>query len=278
VTIAAGFWTAHGIVLGSDSEETTGALKLQKTKVALHRTGEIEAVLVGTGDAIFCDMIEGELWQTIHDSPCDSDEIVANLKPKLIDIHQRYHMLSTDKVDYEVDMLIGLHVKDEVPPRLLHALGPSISDVFDFRCIGYGAELGNYIATRIAPSIGTLEEATVLMIYLLQQVKKYVRFCGGDSYIVTISADGKMDKVRGYIETDVTKFLEQFERLIADTLVVFANPDSSSKDLQFAEECLRRLMSEHRGELKRSVERSRKYLLEITGELKHSLSKLNPSG
>ncbi len=260
MTIAVGFRCYDGLVIAADTQETTGSLKVSKNKLrirpsTIHPSGPLRAVFAGSGDAIFTDMVAEELWEAMQGVGADRPEIMRIVKDHLIAVHDKYNRFSSDKVSYEVDMLIGLWIDDQCGPVLLHAQGPAISEVMDFTCIGAGLELGSYIAARMSGGARCVSEAKLIAMYLLQQVKTYAHFCGGDSHIVVIEENGNFERVKRWSEVDVTKFFTQFEDIVGEAMLVFADANSSELELDAADFRLRHMLPDLRKELKESADK-----------------------
>lgn len=231
MTICAGFCSLGGVVLGADTQESAGVVKVSKTKIALRPkwpTGNDpwSAVFAGAGDATYTDMLTDELWSCIEKAGTQYSDIVEALKKHVRRSHSLYAKFSTADVRYEPDLLIGLWTKEENRARLFRAAGPAISEISDYACIGYGLDLGTYITARLFRSNMGHEAVEVIAAYLLSQVNRYNNFCGGESEIVTLHHEGNVEYVHGIDVFALGRFFSDFDDAFRDALLPMAMESS----------------------------------------------------
>jgi hypothetical protein len=269
VTIAAGFCSQSAIVLAADTEETTGSVKVTKQKIVWKpeamRIGfdQAHAVFAGAGDAVFADMVADELWETINKSGITYRDILSGIKDRVLELHEKYGKFSTSDVSYEIDMLVALWVANGPSIHLLRLLGPAVASVREYACIGVGLELGNYIADRMYYRYKSTAEMELIAIYLLQQVKKYVPLCGGQSHILTFGIDGFPKWMEGWRVSQLTSFMSKFETAIGEAMLTFADLETQPRQLEAATAALTVQLPEMRQSLQASIASWEKLLEEM---------------
>ncbi len=72
-----------------------------------------------------------------------------------------------------------------------------------------GVYLGKYIADRLFNSRLETHKAALVAIYVLEQAKKHVEYCGGESHVVTIIPTGQVTRIE---QDHVNKVLEAFNK------------------------------------------------------------------
>lgn len=227
VTICAGFNCPEGIVLCADSEETVGDfLKRSQPKVVIYPAGknlsggdadEVRAVFACAGDGPFIDMMVEKLWRKMASTePAEENAVVEALEDELIAIHQRYWPLYDKSQRPEVEMLIALYTpwlgSPKESPSLWRADGPVLRRVRTYDCIGYGTSLGKYIGDRLYNGQIETDRAALLAIYLLEQAKKSVQFCGGESQVVVMTLPGWIQRLTQEYVNKAAEAFSNFEQ------------------------------------------------------------------
>ena|GEM_PF-1775565 len=231
MTICAGFKCPEGIVLCADSEETFGEfLKRSTPKIVVKFTGVMEggdvtaprAVFACAGDSAFIDMAVEKVWRKMYCAQHTQADMIDALEDELIDIHQKYWPLYPEKERPALAMLMGLYVpREQVSELSLWKVdGPIATEVQTYDCIGYGLSLGKYIGDRLYNEQLETSKAAILAIYLLEQAKKSVQFCGGESHVVLVPLPGwicrlSQDRINK-VASAFAHFEEQTNRLLLE--------------------------------------------------------------
>jgi len=236
VTIAAAFNCPEGIVLCADSQETVGEfLKRSEPKIVVRASGILEggevatprAVFACAGDAGFIDMAIEKLWRQMCRAEQTQTGMIEALEDELIRIHERYWPLYPEQQRPTLAMLMGLYVPSSAQQEfssltLWKIDGPIVTEVHTYDCIGYGLSLGKYIGDRLYNDRMETSKAALLAIYLLEQAKNAVQYCGGESQIVLVPLPGWICRLsQEHVNKAVAafgKFEEQTNRLLLEAL------------------------------------------------------------
>ncbi|MGA7792169.1 MAG: hypothetical protein WCA19_03965 [Candidatus Acidiferrales bacterium] len=230
MTIAAAFNCPEGLVLCADSQETVGDfLKRSEPKIVVKANGCLEsgeideprAVFACAGDGPFIDMTVEKLWRQMGRTRPTHGDMIDAMEDELIRIHQRYWPLYPERERPMLQMLVGLYAPED-SPTLWKVDGPIVTEVKTYDCIGYGLSLGKYIGDRLFTTKMETSEAALLAIYLLEQAKNAVQYCGGESHVIMMPLPGwicrlSQDRVNKAV-TAFAKFEEQSNRLLLKAL------------------------------------------------------------
>lgn len=92
----------------------------------------------------------------------------------------------------------------------------------DYDCVGVGLLLAKYLADKFYRSDGDWRRGILLSIYLLEEVKRSVQFCGGESHVVLLNDDGRIMHVPDIFIKDAASVFNQasgtFNRLLMHAL------------------------------------------------------------
>jgi len=212
MTILAGFWCQNGIVLGSDSEETRGLLKLPVPKIEILEAKHVKCIVAGAGSA---DLVTLTLEQIQLRLPTRKI-IIGQLRELLTDAVTAVHEGYVDPQDKEnpgVTLLSATWARDSGIE--LVRTGNRISvPVRRHETVGYGQDLASYlIETLYDEQHATIHHMQRLAAYVLSQTKKFAPYCGGDSQIYTLQRDGTVEQ-RSAVQIFND---EQFARLLSVT-------------------------------------------------------------
>jgi hypothetical protein len=230
VTIAAGFVASGAVVICADTQETYGdLLKISVPKITIkpefHIPGKPRLVIAGAGSGPFIDKLAYEAGSAVAASGKNAIEDVAAVVEQAIkDTHQEFGTIYQEGAMPQADLIIGISAQTGLP-RLYRADGPILNAVSQYGSVGMGLYMADYIADRSSHgSFMDARWAELLAIYLLQQAKNYIDGCGGDSHVITLKADGSVNRMAGSdieIIGDLMKFVD---RQFSDVLMCATDP------------------------------------------------------
>jgi hypothetical protein len=116
--------------------------------------------------------------------------------------------------------------------ELVRISGPILNRETVFHAIGCGKYLTGYIASRLLRPKISFDEAVPIAIYMVDEAKNHVDGCGGDTHVVTLSAEGKIEQ---YSQNSIIAGTEQLREAdwIARRIVDLAiHPDLSEDHLR----------------------------------------------
>jgi 20S proteasome alpha/beta subunit len=197
MTIAAGFKCSDGIVLAADTEYTLNTVKIYGPKIfelpgAIH---DPHVVLAGAGDVPFIQMtvelLDRELakLQSVPQSSHQKAETairttVANLHDGFLPPHPQPHEPS-------VDLLIAVWSADG-GVKLWTSSSTAVAEVRDppYRLLGYGLDLASCLIEPLKQEWATTVTASALAVYILKATKRFTQYCGGETDICILDANG----------------------------------------------------------------------------------------
>jgi hypothetical protein len=230
MSIAAAIKCTDGIVLCADSQETIGQYtKVHKPKLVdlALVSPDVKAVVVGAGDSVFMDVLLEQISikvdLAIPNSGAIQSAIDSAVKETCAD---NWPLYSTQTDKPQAELLIGLRAVDGL--FLFDVVTPMVRSVDPYMFIGCGCELALYKAKQIFRTPMPCEISAKLLIHVLDVVKENVEFCGGDTHVAVITANGKVDhKTPDYV-TRATKGYQSFARVVdylSPMLSVMESPD-----------------------------------------------------
>jgi hypothetical protein len=216
VTIAAGFRCNDGIIICSDTLETVGDYgKRKQSKIVVKPSvcptppipmprrksdpplppppvrPECIAVFAGAGEADFLDKLTDSIWLHINQSGLSFDARVGALEDAAIEFHQKYWPVYPPDQRPEVHLVVALWTSDKY--GLFKVIGPIVNEVITYESVGYGISLSKYICDRFYRKSMSMRDARIISVYMLEEVKEHVQWCGGDSHVLSLSASGYTD-------------------------------------------------------------------------------------
>jgi hypothetical protein len=234
VTIAAGFLCDDGILLCSDSQESFGDFKRHQAKIAIRQSTPLKALFAGAGDGTFIDILVDKMWDAIKSKQGSIQTLIAALEDRAIELHQKYWPVYPEKEKPTAHLLIALYQTGE-PPRLLKMEGPLVLEVREYECIGYGVPLGKYLCDRIWECPMSLRPSIIAALYMLEQVKTHVEYCGGHNSLAYIQNDGTlrtMSKVNASVMEDLSTIFRVFDEATARLLTTAPNLEISQEKFE----------------------------------------------
>lgn len=216
VTIAAAFRCIDGIVLSSDTQETYGGIKKQVSKLELRGVSPGQLAKIpcaafcgATDDGHFFDMLIEKLWLAMETAgPRGLDAMIDALEDELIKQYQRFHPIYPNGIP-ESAILIGIwSAPNEF--RLCRVDGAVVQREVFLEAVGCGDILATYLANRLLWPKTWKEQAIPIGIYMVDQAKQHVEFCGGDTQLVIIEPGGNVER---YTSDQVKAETERLQKL-----------------------------------------------------------------
>ena len=200
MTIVSGFLTGESAIICADSEEVISDYSkssTQKIRIVNFHGGNWRMGIAGSGDGTYIDLFESEVMSELAPvQHYDHAKIVSTIRRVLRRIHQEY-IWPRDPVDRpSIQFLIALQqIKPSSGRGLLMTQDAAVLTVMEYKSIGVGAYLADYLYKSLTPTVGitynlSTAEACNLGILLLKEVKKSIQHCDGETNIAIFHGDG----------------------------------------------------------------------------------------
>ena len=190
VTIAAGLVCSDGVVLCADTQLTSN-YKQPGQKLWLHEAAHLSVAMTGAGDYVLLKLVNGTIRHRIKGRMSLDRVLHGIVEPVLASVHADHIDKAPDwrvQNGYDVNVIVAIKTRTGV--RLYESSRTGVSEITDYRCVGAGSPVGNYIAGNLfSPSLSVLW-GQVCAAYLIQQTKAYGMDCGGETSIVVMPKDG----------------------------------------------------------------------------------------
>lgn len=271
MTICAGFKSMYGVVLCADSQETIGALKLDVPKMVVRPSvGEaddrVRMAFAGAGDGPFIDKLTEKMWAAAEAGPGMSmEEIFSRIEDANIEWHRRLWEPYGAGSRPEAEILIALYAERKV--NLYKATGPIINELDDYGFVGVGTELGSFLAERVRSGFDSLEENVAVCVFILENAKKYVDSCGGETQLAVLMRDGSIQTMDN---GDVRSFEECINQIDMEIQHLFATSidlTRQKKDVDRSARTTARTVNELRHELQEKIRNP----IKVSSELEKSI-------
>jgi len=198
VTLICGIQCSDGLLLAADREETDGIGKFSAQKIHEFSGREFQLGLAGAGDSSLADKAVLRIVASAGAEKfrAEHEQIIET------ELRQIYATYVWDERIPESDergisLIVGLC--DTVSRQNL--LYCSVDEILwmrtGFACAGCGEMLGSYLLERFYTPQLAIAEATVLMRFVLSEVKSSVAAVGGQSEILALTASGASRALAG---------------------------------------------------------------------------------
>jgi hypothetical protein len=218
MTICAGFKSNYGVVLCADSQETRGSMKFDAPKLVIKPSvgtpeDTVRMLFAGAGDGPFIDKLVDRMWHAAKRGPnTNIDEVISRIEDASIEWHQRIWPLYDADKRPTADILFAIHIPDKAFPRLYRATGPIFNEVKDYAFVGYGEELGTFLAENFRPDSVDIEEDVGACLFILENAKKYVDWCGGDTQLAALMLDGSIQELKAWKASQLSEGISEIAR------------------------------------------------------------------
>ena len=239
VTIIAGFRCQGGIVVCSDTQETSGTAKRSVPKLqcfqgpVISQDGQgmvnpdLALAICGAGDGPFIDKIASQAWDAVrHVSNIweASERVESMIKESYREFGQIYQTGACP----QVELIYGITKGGD--SRLFQAMGPVINET-TYASNGIGYYLADFLTTRMRGDAWlTMRQTVILAAYILLQAKEHVEGCGGDSHIAVLRESESSGMVDFRLIQHLTEYLKSADHCTGEMLLTAADFSLSDSD------------------------------------------------
>jgi 20S proteasome alpha/beta subunit len=223
MTVAVGFRCVDGVVLAADQQYSEGAAKLYGYKIYLIRNeGHYALTIAGSGGVPSIKgavrEIRKSLAREVGETNTDADT-VGDLVERTLRAYYATHIDCAPpkaREDLDFQLLIAVWTAGH-GSRLFQTWRSQWYEVESpfHRCIGAGAYLTDCLTEMLAPtSLMSVEAAKPLAAFIVGRAKKFVQYCGGQTFVRALLGDGTDDRVWQDEIIDSNLYFEGFFRTV----------------------------------------------------------------
>lgn len=230
MTIALGFACKDGIVLGADSEITSGGISKWSDKKIIHFPDlATNPYFAFSGDVPFSKNNIQRLANAIESAEHSGSDIYTRLVAECRKIHKEYLRLYPNKDERpQLDLLLAIRNLKYGGLNLYGILGIEPVLVSRDEYIGFGEPIARAVGGPLYHESLTTEEAVHLAVYILMQTKEYAGYCGKYSHVVRIEGNWQDEPWRGFDDhwlsvEDTEQIQEDFKIFQSALLPVLAS-------------------------------------------------------
>lgn len=245
------------MVLCADSQETVGVMKFDAPKlVILPSNGSpddrVRMMFAGAGDGPFIDKLVEKMWEAALRGPGMTNAAVfERVEDANIEWHRRIWEAYGAGERPGAELLIVIYTHHEV--TLYRSYGPIITQVDDYAFVGIGGELGTFLAEHLNADSSSIEEDVSDAVYILDNVKKYVESCGGDTQLAALMLDGRIHKMRPMDADSLAAGMEGIAREIYYLFMLARSLGSRKADIDRSAQSTVREIHRYRAEMRKKV-------------------------
>jgi 20S proteasome alpha/beta subunit len=233
VTIIAGFRCVDGIVVCSDTQETSGPAKRDVPKLRYEGRGlatdtPLAVVFCGSGYGPLIDKLVDESWNNINQLSA-MDEVCAEIERTVKKLYQEYGRIYQRGQCPTAELIYGVKTADG--HKLFSANGPIVNERPDYYSSGQGYYLADFLTSRMFSKHLSLQQCVILAAYVLFQVKEIVEGCGGESHIAILRDDGDCGLLPLERVAVLSKLLESADSQMGSLLLDVADLQMDDKEL-----------------------------------------------
>jgi 20S proteasome alpha/beta subunit len=229
VTIIAGFRGYDGIVLCSDTQETTEHSKRKVSKLRIEPSdgkSEIAVAFCGAGDnGPFIDKAISVAWEDVQ-TATSLDEASAEIEKSLKRTYKEYGQIYQRGHCPHAELIYG--IKMHGSSKLFHASGPVVNEKI-YSSAGIGQYMADFLSSRMFKDYLDIQQLQIIAAYILFQAKEHVDGCGGDSEIAILRNDGRSGRVDSSHVEKITELLSYSDSELAQALLSCADLKMSKR-------------------------------------------------
>lgn len=242
VTLVTGFLTGNATILCADSQEVVGDYSkssTQKIRVSNHHNNWVMAI-GGAGDAANIDYFEHKLAVNLATvQEFDYQKIIETIESTLYSIHEQHIWPDPNGDRDEFQTLIALQSINPTKRRaLLWTHKTKVIPIREYKSIGVGNHLADYIYSQLFPRIGTIynslpEQVANLGVYMVQEVKGGIQGVDGETNVLIFYGDSGDMRWMIYDElAEVESWMNHFHLAQLPLMMAIANPRMRQKEFE----------------------------------------------
>jgi hypothetical protein len=201
VTIATGFVYDDGLVFCVDTKITTN-IKTNESKILWFASDDRKFCMtfaMAAEDLIFAKAAADSCWQFVTKLDLAAATMVMVHKAAefaLAEFYREHIFTHPDRTPgaFFYEHLVGIWLRGET--RLFVSHETILEPVREYECIGAGDYLAKYLIRqyrKVNPGPVTLEDATLMATYAVENAIDYDERCGGEAEILIFRNSGQMD-------------------------------------------------------------------------------------
>jgi len=239
VTIIAGFKCQGGVVLCSDTQETSEGAKRNVTKLQCFQgpvisqdgqgmvNADLGLAICGAGYGPFIDKITSQAWDAVR-HVSDIWEASERVESMIKETYQEFGQIYQTGACPQVDLIYG--ITKGGASSLFQAIGPVVKKT-TYASDGIGSYLANFLTTRMrGDGWLTIRQTIILAAYILFQAKEHVEGCGGDSHIAVLRESESSGMVDFRLIQHLTEYLKSADHYTGEMLLTAADFSISDSD------------------------------------------------
>jgi 20S proteasome alpha/beta subunit len=273
MTILAAFSTSAGTILCADTQETVGYAKKSVSKIivdAQRDNPQFRFAIAAGGHGAYADKLTEELGSTIKQyKEYDPESIIKGIEATLTEFHSKHLWPRANVQDApQVETLIlfqpipGEQGKFAGHPLLLHTAETAVNITHDYKTVGIGSWLADYILDRLYPHHGNRHYMFALASYVIKEVRENVEGCGKEADIMFFGKDGSWEELSGekyeFLESQVPYVSEAMsDAFFRMTQIPTGVPHEGESRLENVIETVEGVRSRYAGVIQREEEERR---------------------
>jgi hypothetical protein len=239
--------TGNAVILSADSQEVVSDYSKTTTqKIRITEFfGNWRLGVAGSGDAAYIDLFQQDLMMKL--SPIkdfDYAKITSIIKATLHQLHKK-HIWPRAQQKSVIQFLIAIQgIRPTSSRGLLATNDSALLRVAEYQSIGIGSYMADYVKGQLYPGPGAVYNAATAVVantavLILQQVKKAIHGCDGESLIAIFSGDGKLRWMTHDEVQEIEGWMDTFHTALLPMLMTVANPRARKDVFEVELETLR---------------------------------------
>jgi|GEM_PF-1046479 len=258
MTIAAGFICADGIILAADTQYTVGSTKTNGDKIYdVIGDGDYRLILAGAGDVPYIRMTADKLISNLVSKTLHSVSDLVGVIGSTVEWVHKKHIFPHPPDQYgnkpQVQLLVAIHSPEGM--KLLASNSTAVFNVIDHQVLGSGVEIASYVLDRLKGQGYDIPTIEILATYVIAVAKRYDNYCGGDTRLVTLHRDGRIERNTPAItETWLSIFEETVDMIMIPSANLAEDDNGIPPLVDFLKDTIIKWRSDRREQIARAEE------------------------
>lgn len=269
MTIAAGFICHEGIILAADTQYTIGSTKVNGQKIYdVIEDGDYRLILAGAGDVPYIRMTADKLVSNLLKKKLTSESDVIDMVGATVKWVHKEHIFPHPADQFGSKPMVQLLVAIRSPAglKLLASNSTAVFKVTDYQVLGSGVEIASYVLDKLKGQGYDIPTIEILATYVIAVAKKYDNYCGGETKLVTLRRDGRIERDTPDItETWLSIFEESVDTIRIPSANLTQNDDTVSLLVDFLKDTILKWRGQRRQQIAKLEELRKRAAEKATG-------------